>query len=107
MRFQAYAFLKCSDWRRVKALCTSYTVDRLMDEMVTATLATGWEHARAINRLMKRLEQHIACFPEHKHLAQYCGISWAKRSSGGFLPEHPHDQRRQSSWSLLLQILWG
>jgi len=174
MRFQAYAFLKCSDWKRVKAfsdvfgatsaallteftaaelrqmthdqladliahrghgrfydpdataravqqaLCTSYPIDCLMDEMVTATLATGWEHIRAIKRSMKRLEQHIARyiapvpnpiitvkglgpvitagllaeiadisrFPEHKHLAQYCGISWAKRSSGGFVSQN-------------------
>jgi transposase len=169
VRFQSYAFLKCSDWKRVKAfsdvfgatsaallteftaaelremtqdqladliarrgrdhfydpdatartvqqaLRTSYPIDFQMDEMITATLATGWEHIRAIKRLMKRLDQHIArCiepipnpiitikglgpvitagllaeivdiarFPEHKHLAQYFGISWTKRSSAG------------------------
>ncbi|MDY6877286.1 MAG: IS110 family transposase [Chloroflexota bacterium] len=170
MRFQSYAFLKCSDWKRVKAfsdvfgaatsvalltefiaaelremthdqladlivcrgrghfydpdatartvqqaLHTSYPIDRQMDEMVTATLATGWEHVRAINRLIKRLDQQISrCiepvpnpiitikglgpvitagllaeivdisrFPEHKHMAQYFGISWTKRSSAG------------------------
>jgi transposase len=169
MRFQSYAFLKCSDWKRVKAfsdvfgatsaallteftaaelremthdqladliahrgrgrfydpdataravqqaLHTSYPIDFLMDEMVTATLATGWEHIRSIKRLMKRLDQHISrCiepvpnpiitvkglgpvitagllaeivdisrFPEHKHLAQYFGISWTKCFSAG------------------------
>lgn len=169
MRFQAYAFLKCSDWKRVKAfsdvfgatsaallteftaaelremthdqladlvahrgrgrfydpdataravqqaLHTSYPITPQMDVMVTATLATGWEHIRAIKRLMRRLDQHISrCiepvpnpiitvkglgpvitagllaeivditrFPEHKHLAQYFGISWTKRSSAG------------------------
>lgn len=169
MRFQAYAFLKCSDWKRVKpfsdvfgttsaallteftaaelremthdqladliahrgrgrfydpdaaaravqeALRTSYPITPQMDGMVTAALATGWEHIRAIQRLMKRLDQHISrCiepvpnpiitvkglgsvitagllaeivdisrFPEHKHLAQYFGISWTQRSSGG------------------------
>jgi transposase len=174
MRFQSYAFLKCSDWRRVKAfsdvfgatsaallteftaaalrgmphsqladliahrgrgrfydpdatartvqhaLRTSYPIDPHMDEMVTATLATIWEHIRAIKRLLKRLDQHIArCiepvpnplitvkglgpvitagllaeivdisrFPEHRHLAQYCGISWSKRSSGSFVSEN-------------------
>jgi transposase len=168
-RFQAYAFLKCSDWKRVKAfsdvfgatsaallteftaaelremthdqladliahrgrgrfydpdatartvqnaLRTSYPIDPLMDEMVTATLATAWDHIRSINRLTKRLDQHIArCiepvpnpiitvkglgpvitagllaeivdvsrFPEHKHMAQYFGISWTKRSTAG------------------------
>jgi transposase len=167
MRFQSYAFLKCSDWKRVEAfsdvfgatsaallteftaaelhemthgqladliarhgrghfydpdatartvrqaLRTSYPIDYLMDEMITATLATCWEHIRATKRLMKRLDQHIArCiepvpnpiitvkglgpvitagllaeivdisrFPEHKHLAQYFGISWTKRYS--------------------------
>jgi len=184
MRFQSYAFLKCSDWKRVKALRpwaegprafsdvfgatsvallteftaaelremthdqlahliahrgrgrfydpnatarivqqalrTSYPIDRLMDHMVTATLATGWEHIRAIKRLMKRLDQHIARyiepvpnpiitvkglgpvitagllaeivdisrFPEHKHLAQYVGISWTKRSSAGSVSQN-------------------
>jgi transposase len=174
MRFQSYAFLKCSDWKRVKifsdvfgatsaallteftaselrqmthdqladliahrgrgrfydpdataravqrALRSSYPIDPQMDEMVTATLATGWEHIRVIKRLMKRLDQHIArCiepvpnpiitvkglgpvitagllaeivdisrFPEHKHLAQYFGISWSKRSSGGFVSQN-------------------
>jgi len=174
MRFQSFAFLKCSDWKRVKtfsdvfgatsaallteftaaelremthdqlanliahrgrgrfydpdataravqhALRSSYPIDPQMDEMVTATLATGWEHIRVIKRLMKRLDQHIArCiepvpnpiitvkglgpvitagllaeivdisrFPEHKHLAQYFGISWSKRSSGGFVSQN-------------------
>ena len=174
MRFQSFAFLKCSDWKRVKtfsdvfgatsaallteftaaelremthdqladliahrgrgrfydpdattrvvqqALRSSYPIDPQMDEMVTATLATGWEHIRVIKRLMKRLDQHIArCiepvpnpiitvkglgpvitagllaeivdisrFPEHKHLAQYFGISWSKHSSGGFVSQN-------------------
>lgn len=114
MRFQSYAFLKVSDWKRVKpfstvfgatsvallteftvaeltalshdqlvdlithrgrgrfedptatarmvqeALRTSYPIDPQMDEMVTATLATGWEHIRDLKHLMKRLDQHIA-----------------------------------------------
>jgi transposase len=174
MRFQSFAFLKCSDWKRVKtfsdvfgatsaallieftaaelhemthdqlaaliahrgrgrfydpdataravqqALRSSYPIDPQMDEMITATLATGWEHIRAIKRLMKRLDQHIArCiepvpnpiitvkglgpvitagllaeivdisrFPEHKHLAQYFGISWSKHSSGSFVSQN-------------------
>jgi transposase len=174
MRFQSYAFLKCSDWKRVKAfsdvfgatsaallteftaaelrlmthgqladliahrgrgrfydpdataravqqaLHTSYPIDPLMDEMITATLATAWEHIRAVKRLMKRLDQHISrCiepvpnplitvkglgpvitagllaeivdisrFPEHKHLAQYFGISWSKHSSAGFVSQN-------------------
>lgn len=174
MRLQSYAFLKCSDWKRIKpfsdlfgatsaallteftatelrdmshtqlaelvahrghgrfhdpdataravrqALDTSYPIEQQMDEMITATLATGWEHIRAIKRLMKRLDQQIArCiepipnpiitvkglgpvitagllaeivdihrFPEHKHLAQYFGISWAKRSSGSFISQN-------------------
>ncbi len=98
-----------------QALRTSYPIDYQMDEMITATLATGWEHIRAIKRLTKRLDQHIVrCiepvpnpiitvkglgpvitagllaeivdisrFPEHKHLAQYFGISWTKRFSAG------------------------
>lgn len=171
MRFQSYAFLKASDWKRVKpfstvfgatsvallteftiaeltamshdqlvdlvthrghgrfddptataravqeALHTSYPIDPLMDEMVTATLATGWEHIRSIKRLMKRQDQHIARyiapvpnplitvkglgavltagllaeivditrFPEHKHVAQYVGLTWEKRSTGNFV----------------------
>jgi len=174
MRFQSYAFLKCSDWKRIKpfadlfgatsaallteftvaqlremsqtqladliahrghgrfydpgttartvqrALDTSYPIEPQMDDMITATLATGWEHIRAVKRLIKRLDQQIArCidpipnpiitvkglgpvitagllaeivdidrFPEHKHLAQYFGISWAKRSSGGFVSQN-------------------
>jgi len=114
MRFQSYAFLKASDWKRVKpfsdvfgatsiallteftvaelaamshdqladlithrghgrfgdptataravqeALRTSYPIDPLMDEMVTATLTTGWEHIRYLKRLMKQQDQHIA-----------------------------------------------
>ncbi|UCC76361.1 MAG: IS110 family transposase [Anaerolineales bacterium] len=174
MRFQSYAFLKCSDWKRVKpfsdifgatsaallteftaaelrdfshdqltdiiahrgrgrfhdphataravqqALHTSYPIDPQMDDMVTATLATGWEHIRFLKRLMKRLDQHIARhidpvpnplitvkglgavitagilaeivdisrFPEHRHLAQFCGLTWQKRSSGGFVSQN-------------------
>jgi hypothetical protein len=174
MRFQSYAFLKCSDWKRVKlfsdvfgatsaallteftaaelremthsqladliahrgrgrfydpdataravhkVLRSSYPIDPQMDEMVTATLATALEHIRSIQRLMKRLDQQIARhiepvpnplitvkglgpvitaglmaeivdvsrFPGHKHMAQYFGISWAKRSSGGFVSQN-------------------
>ena len=174
IRFQSYAFLKCSDWKRVKpfsdifgatsaallteftaaelremthsqladliarrghgrfydpdataravqeALHSSYPIDRQMDEMITFTLAIGWEHIRCLKRLMKRLDQQIARriepvpnplitirglgpvitggllteivdisrFPEHKHLAQYFGISWAKRASGGFVSQN-------------------
>jgi transposase len=170
-RFHACAFLKCSDWKRVKAfsdvfgatsaallteftaaelremshdqlahliahrghgrfydpdataravqhaLRTSYPIDPQMDLMVTATLATTWDHIRAIKRLIKRLDQQISRsiepvpnplitvkglgpvitagllaeivdisrFPEHKHLAQYSGISWTKRATGGFV----------------------
>jgi transposase len=118
MRFQSYAFLKASDWKRVKAfsdifgatsaallteftttelkkmthdqlvglisrrgrgrfqdphataravqksLRSSYPIDPQMDEMVTATLATGWEHIRFIKRLMKRMDKHIAHYIE-------------------------------------------
>jgi transposase len=114
MRFQSYAFLKCSDWKRVRpfsdvfgaasaalltefttaelkamthdqlvdlishrgrgrfhdpyataravqqALRSSYSIDPQMDEMVTVTLATAWEHICFINRLMKRMDKHIA-----------------------------------------------
>ena len=114
MRFQSYAFLKCSDWKRVKsfsdvfgatsiallteftvaeikemshdqlvdliicrgrghfvdptgtarkvreALRSCYPIDPQMDEMVTATLATAWEHIRFIKRQRKRLDKHIA-----------------------------------------------
>ncbi len=174
MRFQAFAFLKVSDWKRVRpfsdvlgatsaallteytaaqlremtqdqladliarrgrgrfydppataravqeALRSSYPIDSQMDDMVTITLATGWEHIRFIKRLMKRLDQHIARyigpvpnpiitvkglgpvitagllaeivdisrFPKHKHLAQYVGLTWAKRSSGGFVSQN-------------------
>jgi len=102
-----------------QALHTSYPVDPSTDEMVTATLAAGWEHMRAITRLMKRLDQRIAAhidpvpnplitvkglgavitagilaeivdvsrFPEHKHLAQYMGLAWQKRSSGDFVSQ--------------------
>jgi hypothetical protein len=173
-RFHAFAFLKCSDWKRVKlfsdvfgatsaallteftaaelhemshdelahliahrgrgrfydpdataravqdALRTSYPIDPQMDLMVTATLATAWDHIRTIKRLMKRLDQQIArCiepvpnpiitvkglgpvitaglmaeivdisrFPQDKHVAQYFGISWSKRSSGGFVSQN-------------------
>ena len=174
MRFQAYAFLKCSDWKRVKAfsdvfgatsiaLLTEYTIAELnqmshdqlvdlirrrgrghfedptatarkvrevlrssypiapqMDEMVTATLATGWDHIRFINRSMKHLDKLIARyidpipnsiitvkglgavitagilaeivdisrFPEHKHLAQYIGLTWERRSTGNFVSQN-------------------
>ena len=174
MRFQSYAFLKCSDWKRVKvfsdlfgatsvallteftvaelgemthdqlvdlvsrrgrghfadptgtvrmvreALRSSYPIDPQTDEMVTAALATGWEHIRFIKRQMKRLDKHIARyidpvpnpiitikglgavitagilaeivdvtrFPEHKHLAQYTGLTWEKRSSGNFVSQN-------------------
>jgi len=173
-RFQAYAFLKCSDWKRVKAfsdvfgatsiallteftvaelsqmthdqlvdlishrgrgrfddptgtarkvrevLRTSYPIDPQMDEQVTAALVIIWEHIRAIKRLIKRLDQHIAQvidpvpnplitikglgavitagllaeiadihrFAEHKHLAQYAGITWEKRSTGRFVSQN-------------------
>jgi len=174
MRFQSYAFLKASDWKRVKpfstvfgatsvallteftvaeltalshdqlvdlithrgrgrfedptatarmvqeALRSSYPIDPQMDQMVTATLATGWEHIRYLKRLMKRLDQHIARyiapvpnplitvkglgavitagllaeivditrFPEHKHVAQYVGLTWEKRSTGNFVSQN-------------------
>ena len=174
MRFQSYAFLKCSDWKRVKpfadlfgatsiallteftaaelrtmphhqlvdlithrghgrfhdpaataravreALCSSYPIDPQMDAMVTTSLATGYEHIRSIKRLMRHLDQQIvrridpvpnpiitvkglgpvitggilaeiadiARFPEHKHLAQYSGLTWEKRSSGNFVSQN-------------------
>jgi transposase len=173
-RFQAYAFLKCSDWKRVKAfsdvfgatsaalltefttaelqlmshdqlvdlicrrghgrfndptgtaravrktLRTSYPIEATMDEMVTATLATCWEHIRFIKRSMKRLDKHIAHyiepfpnpiitvkgtgavitagilaeivdisrFDEHKHLAQYMGLTWEKPFSGNSVSQN-------------------
>jgi transposase len=174
MRFQSYAFLKYSDWKRGKtfsdvfgatsiallteftaaelremthdqlvdlvthrghgrfhdptgtaravrqALRTSYPIDLQMDEMVTATLATGWDHIRFIDRLMKHLDKLIARyidpipnpiitvkglgavitagilaeivdisrFPEHKHLAQYIGSTWERRSTGNFVSQN-------------------
>jgi transposase len=174
MRFQAYAFLKCSDWKRVKAfsdlfgatsiaLLTEYTVAELsqmshdqlvdlirrrgrghfedptatarkvrevlrssypiapqMDEMLTAALVTARDHIRFIDRSMKRLDKQIAHyidpipnpiitvsglgavitagllaeivdiqrFAEHKHLAQYCGLTWEKRSTGNFVSQN-------------------
>lgn len=174
MRFQSYAYLKCSDWKRVKAfsdvfgatsaallteftvaelqemthdqlvdlitrrgrgrfhdptataravrqtLRTSYPIDTRMDEMVTAALAAGWDHIRYLKRSMKRLDRLIARyidpvpnpiitikglgavitagilaevvdvlrFPENKHLAQYMGLTWRKRSSGGFVSQN-------------------
>jgi transposase len=174
MRFQSYAFLKCSDWKRgrpfsnlfgatsaalltefttaeLKAMThdqlvdlisrrgrrrfddphataravqqvlrSSYPIEPQMDEMITATLATAWEHIRFIQRLMGRLDRHIARhidlvpnplitvkglgsvitagllaeivdisrFPEHKHLAQYVGLTWEKRSSGRFVSQN-------------------
>ncbi len=173
MRFQSYAYLKASDWKRVtpfsdifgatsvalltqftvaeltalshdqladlirhrghgrfhdpaataravqEALRSSYPIDPQMDAMVTATLATGWEHIREVQRLMKRLDQHIARsmapvpnplltvkglgavitagllaeivditrFPEHKHVAQYTGLTWEKRSTGQWVSQ--------------------
>jgi len=174
MRFQSYAFLKCSDWKRVKAfsdvfgatsiallteftvaelnhmshdqlvdlirhrghgrfedptgtarkvrqvLRTSYPIDPQMDEMITAALATAWDLIRFIKRSMKRLDRLIAHyidsipnpiitvkglgsvitagllaeivdihrFAEHKHLAQYCGLTWEKRSTGNFVSQN-------------------
>jgi transposase len=174
MRFQSYAYLKCSDWKRVKAfsdtfgatsiallteftvaevqemthdqlvdlitrrgrgrfddptataravrhaLRTSYPIDRQMDEMVTAALAAGWDHIRYLKRSLKRLDRLIARyidlvpnpiitikglgavitagilaevvdvlrFPEEKHLAQFMGLTWRKRSSGSFVSQN-------------------
>jgi transposase len=174
MRFQSYAFLKASDWKRVKpfanvlgatsaallteftvaelqemthdqlvdlisrrgrgrfadptatarlvrqALRTSYPIDPRMDEMVTASLAAMWDHIRYLDRAMKRLDQHIARyidlipnpiitikglgavitagimaeivdvlrFKEHKHLAQFVGLTWRKSSSAGFVSQN-------------------
>jgi transposase len=173
MRFQSYAFLKCSDWKRVHAfsdifgatsialltectnaelhqmsqdqlvdliahrgrgrfddppataravrqtLHTSYPVDPLMDEMVTSALAASWEHIHYLKRSMKRLDRLITRhidpvpnplitvkglgpvitagilaeivdvlrFPEHKHLAQFMGLTWHKRSTGHFVSQ--------------------
>jgi transposase len=174
MRFQSYAFLKCSDWKRVKAfsdifgatsvalltqftvaelhqmthdqlvdfishqgrgrfddptataravrhaLATSYPIDPRMDEMVTSALAAGWDHIRYLKRSMKRLDRLITRhidpvpnpiitvkglgavitagilaeivdvlrFAEHKHLAQYMGLTWQKRSTGNFVSQN-------------------
>jgi transposase len=174
MRFQSYAYLKCSDWKRVRAfsdvfgatsiallteftiaelnhmshdqlvdlisrrgrrhfqdptatarkvretLRSSYPIDPQMDEMITAVLAAAWDHIRFIQRSMKRLDQQIAHhidpipnpiitvsglgavitagllaeivdihrFAEHKHLAQYCGLTWEKRSSGNSISQN-------------------
>jgi transposase len=174
MRFQSHAFLKCSDWKRVKpfadtfgatsaallteftaaelramshdqladlishrghgrfhdpaattrgvrqALHTSYPIDSQLDELVTISLATNWEHIRFMKRLIRRLDQQIARyidpvpnpiitikglgpvitagilaeiaditrFAEHKHLAQYSGLTWEKRSSGNFVSQN-------------------
>ena len=173
-RFQAYAFLKASDWKRVKpfsdvlgatsaallteftvadlqamthdqlvdlikrrgrgrfadptttaravrqALRTSYPIDPRMDEMVTDSLAAIWDHIRYLKRSMKRLDKSIARyidpipnpiitvpglgavitagilaeivdilrFKEHKHLAQYMGLTWRKNSSGSFVSQN-------------------
>jgi transposase len=43
-----------------QALRTSYPIDPQMDEMVTATLAAGWDHIRYLKRAMKRLDRLIA-----------------------------------------------
>jgi len=174
MRFRSYAFLKYSDWTRVKlfsdilgatsaalltqftaaelramshleladlishrgharfhdphataravqqALDTSYPVDPQLDQMITLSLATIWEHIRSIKRLIKGLDQQIARyidpvpnpiisvkglgpvitagilaeivdisrFPQHKHLAQYMGLTWRKRASGSFVSQN-------------------
>jgi transposase len=174
MRFQSIAFLKCSDWKRVKpfsdifgatsvdlltqftaaelrdlshhqlagiiarrgrgrfddpdataravqqALRSSYPIELQLDEMVTFSLATISDHIHFIQRLMKRLDKQIAHaidpvpnpiitvkglgpvitagllaeivdisrFPEHRHLAQYVGLTWHKRSSGGFVSQN-------------------
>jgi hypothetical protein len=174
MRFRSYAFLKWSDWKRIKpfsdlfgatsaallaeftaaevremthdqladlisrrgrghfqdphakaravqrSLRSSYPIDAQADEMITATLATQLDHIRFIQRAIKRLEQHIARiigpvpnpiitvpglgpvitagllaeivdvsrFPEHKHLAQYFGITWERRSTGNFVSQN-------------------
>ena len=173
-RFQSIAFLKCSDWKRVKAfsdvfgatsialltefttaeltqmtsdqladlinrrgrgrfhdphgtaravreaLRTSYPIDERLDDMVTATLVANWEHIRFIKRSMKQVDKLIARhidpfpnplitvkglgavitagilaeivdisrFPEHKHLAQYSGLTWEMRSSGRSVSQH-------------------
>jgi len=174
MRFQSYAYLKYSDWKRVRAfsnvfgatsiallteftvaevqdmthdqlvdlishrgrgrfndptataravrhaLRTSYPIDSQMDEMVTAALASAWNHIRYLNRSMKHLDRLIARyidpvpnpiitikglgpaitagilaeivdvlrFPEEKHLAQFMGLTWRKRSSGNFVSQN-------------------
>jgi transposase len=43
-----------------QTLRTSYPIDPRMDEMVTATLAAGWDHIRYLKRSMKRLDRLIA-----------------------------------------------
>jgi transposase len=174
MRFQSYAFLKASDWKRVKpfsnvlgatsaallteftvaelqdmthdqlvdlitrrgrgrftdptataravrqALRTSYPIDPRMDQMVTDSLAAIWDHSRYLDRSIKRLDKAIARyidpipnpiitikglgavitagilaeivvilrFEEHKHLAQYMGLTWHKSSSAGFVSQN-------------------
>jgi transposase len=174
MRFQSYAFLKCSDWKRVKAfsdifgatsvalltqftcaqlqqmthdqlvdliarrgrgrfddpaataravrqaLATSYPINPQMDEMVTSALAAAWDHIRYLDRSMKHLDRLITrCidpvpnpiitvkglgpvitagilaeivdvlrFAEHKHLAQFMGLTWQKRATGNFVSQH-------------------
>lgn len=174
MRFQAYAFLKVSDWKRVKpfsdlfgatsaallteftadelremshiqlaeliahlgrnhfddphataravqrALRTSYPIEPQEDEMVTVALAASLAHIRAIQDLIKRLDQQItryiepipnplisvkglgpvitagilaeivdiSRFPQHKHLAQYMGLTWRQRSSGNMVSKN-------------------
>jgi hypothetical protein len=47
-----------------QALRTSYPIEASMDEMVTASLATCWDHMRFIQRSMKRLDKHIAHYIE-------------------------------------------
>jgi len=104
----------------IEALRSSYPIDPLMDEMVTATLATSWEHIHQIQRLTARLDRQIARFiapvpnplltvrglgpvitagllaeivdiarfAEHRHVAQYVGLTWPKRSSGAFVSQN-------------------
>ena len=189
MRFQAYAFLKCSDWSRVKAfadlfgatsisllteftiaelhqmthhqlvglishrgrgrfadptatarqvreaLRSSYPIDPQMDEMVTAAMTSAWEHIRFLKHLTRQLDQHISRyidpvpnplvtakglgavitagllaeivditrFAEHKHLAQYAGITWGEALHGQLgISEHATHQGRQPVLALLL-----
>ncbi len=103
-----------------QALASSYPIDPQLDELLTFSLATIWDHIHFINRLMKRLDKQIAQtiapvpnplitikglgpvitagllaeiadisrFPEHKHLAQYVGLTWHHRSSADFTSQN-------------------